>query len=226
MFACMLAVGTAAEHPPALGRRARARSVRLTASALSPVAQGWIVRNTNAARSTRCTPPWQRLGAGPGTTVSTPTITRRTAAPSAVGSRPSVERAVEPDRGDRDGRDGQADRGHRGAVGEVEADLHPVAVRGPDRRDRLGQQHQQRDHDADDGVREARRAATASSIAGDSTLARPTTDDQRDEQQPEADQRVAARGRVGVAVAVLVRVRSVAGSARPAGRSRGAGRSG
>ena len=84
------------------------------------------------------------------------------------------QRHLEPHRGDGDHRNRQPDAGDRRAVGEVEAGLQPVHVRGAHRGHRFGQQHQQRDHDADHRLGRADGRQPAS-IDGDSTLARPTT---------------------------------------------------
>ena len=119
-------------------------------------AQGAIVMKMNAARITRWIPPIERLGAARDHRQHR--HHDRGEQQHHVGlAEAELERAVEPDGGDGEGRDGEPDRGHRGAVGQVEADLQPAADRGADRRDRLRQQHQQCDHDADDGLREPER---------------------------------------------------------------------
>ena len=127
------------------------------------------------------------------------------------------ERAVEPDRRDRDRRDREADRGHRGAEREVEARLHAVARGVADGGSVSGSRTSSAitTPTADGG---APIAATASSIAGDSSLARP----RRPRARPAAGRGSSAprgRGRVGV------RPPGRASSAR-AGSSRGGGRSG
>ncbi len=101
----------------------------------------------------------------PGSTVRMLTITVRKSSTIWTLSRPSASGPSSQIDGDRDGRDGEADRRHRRAEREVEADLHPLARRGPHGGDRLGQQHQQGDHHADDGVGKPT-ASTASSIDG------------------------------------------------------------
>ena len=85
------------------------------------------------------------------------------------------QRAGQPDHRDRDGGDGQPDRGHRRSVGEVQADLHPVAHGVANRRDGLRCQHQQSDHYADHRVGQAQ-PGDDTLDGGESNLARPTVE--------------------------------------------------
>ena len=86
---------------------------------------------------------------------------------------------------------------------EVEADLHPVAGRGPDRRDRLRREHEQGDDDADDRLREAQRRDPG--LDGRRLdLGQADHRDEGDDQQAEAGVRRAVGRRVGVAVLVEV----------------------
>src|SRR5207253_709768 len=63
------------------------------------------------------------------------------------------QRSRQPDGDERDRRDGQPDARHGGAERQVEAGLYPVAAGGAGGGDGLGQQDEQRDDDADGGLR-------------------------------------------------------------------------
>ena len=129
---------------------------------------------------------------GPGSTVSAPTTTVIASSTVWVEPRPSTSGPSSQIEATRDRRDRQPDARHGGAEREVEARLHAVAPRVAHRRERLGQQHEQRDHDADgrlrradgvDGVLDRRRL----------DLGQPDDRDERDDQQAEADQRLRGR---------------------------------
>ena len=77
----------------------------------------------------------------------------------------------------------------------LKLDLHPVAARVAHRGERLGQQHEQRDHDAD---RRLRRADRVDGVLDRRRLdlREPDDGDQRDDQQAEADERRAVRRRL------------------------------
>ena len=93
------------------------------------------------------------------------------------------------------------------AIAEPSARLKLVWMRSrarvADRGEGLGQQDEQRDDHADRRLR-GPTAATASSIAGDSILASPTTATRATHQQSEASQRRPARRRLGVPLVVTV----------------------
>ena len=153
------------------------------------VAHGKTARNTKAANSTRCTPPSWTV-ARPGSTVSAPTDDGDREQHHLRRAEAEHERAVEPDRRHRDRRDREPDARDRRAEREVEAGLHPAAGRVAIGRERLGQQHQQRDRDADRGRRRADRV-DAVLDRGRLDLREADHRHQRDDEQPEADQRLA-----------------------------------
>ena len=204
---------TAAHHRPAQGGGPPGRRPR---APLVPARQGLIARNRKAPNSTRWTPPSWTV-ARPGSTVSARHDDGDREEHHLRRAEPEHERAVEPDRGDRDRRDREPDARHRRAEREVEARLHPVAAGVADGGDRLGEQHEQRDDDAD---RRRRRADRVDRVLDRRRLdlRQPDDGDERDDQQAEARQRLAVGRRRGVLVGT-----SAVG--RPAGSSRGGARS-
>ena len=162
--------------------------------------QGLAASTRNAARMARCTLPWSRV-ARPGTTVSAPTSMVSAKSTSWVDPRPRSSGPLEPDGRDRDRRDRQADAGHRRPEREVDRHLRAVAAGRAVRRERLGEQHQQRDHDADDRLRQA---GARHRVLDERRLhlREPDDDDEREQQQRQARQRGATARRLGVLVAV------------------------
>ena len=110
-----------------------------------------------------------------------------------VGPRPRRSGPSSQIDGDGDRRDRQPDARHGRAEREVEARLHAVAPGVADGRERLGQQHEQRDDHAD---RRLRRADGRDGVLDGRRLdfARPTTATSATTSSAEADQRRPADG--------------------------------
>ena len=148
-------------------------------------AYGTSARNTNAAKITRCTAPCIMF-VRPVTSVIEPHQERQREQHEVLRVEPEHQRHAEQHRRDRHRRNRQPDARQRRAERRLRLVCRRFGARGAHRRPGLGQQHEQRDRDADHGLRRARGGDRGFDRSATAPWPGPTTATSDDQQQAEA----------------------------------------